>query len=371
MGIERRMCNKGTAAAICLGILLLGAASVQAIIFKSTGDPTYNTNAPTGSLTNSGWQYEGYWGSFLGTPIAPRYFIAANHVGGSVGDFYTLNGFTYRTVATFKDPNSDLRIWKVANTFPIYAPLYTNSNEVGQHCVMFGRGTQRGIPVVLPTETKTNGWKIGTSDGVKRWGENDVSFIDDGGAGFGDLLKANFDRSAGSNECHLSLGDSSGAMFIKDGSDWKLAGINYAVDGYYSFTGSDTGRFDAAMMDVGGLYVGSDANGWTFFTNQVADIPSGFYSTRISADLAWINSVIDFLPGDDLCITAIQPVGNDVSVSFATTNRLYYVQRIDALTNGVWTTFTNNVPGTGGIVSVIDVNAATLTNRFYRLGLVP
>ena len=153
-------------------------------------------------------------------------------------------------------------------------------------------------------------------------------------------------------------------------SDWKLAGINYAVDGYFSFTGSDTDRFDAALLDIGGLYVGSGTN-WTPFSNQMADIPSGFYCTRISANFAWINSVIDFLPGDDLQITAIEQVGNDMSMSFATTNRLYYVQRTDDLTSGLWATFTNDVPGTGGIVSVIDVNAATLTNRFYRLGLVP
>jgi hypothetical protein len=362
------MCSKVTAAAIFFGMLFVGEAHVHAVIFKSTGDPGYNTNAPTGSLTNSGWQYEGYWGSYLGTPIAPCYFVAAKHVGGNIGDTFVLNGFSYTTVATFSSPNSDLLVWQVDQTFPIYAPLYTNSNEISQHCVMFGRGTQRGAPVILD---KTNGWQWGTSDGVERWGENTVATNVNGGAGLGQLLKANFDRNGNSNECHLSVGDSSGAMFITNGGVWKLAGINYAVDGYFSFTGSDTDRFDAAMMDVGGLYVGSDADGWTFFTNQATDIPSGFYCTRISANIAWINSVIDYLPADDLQIEAIQVIGNDVTISFATTNRLYYVQRIDDLNSGTWTTFTNNVPGTGGIVSVIDLNAAALTNRFYRLGLVP
>jgi len=199
-----------------------------------------------------------------------------------------------------------------------------------------------------------------------------VGTIVAGGAGFGDLLKANFNRNGGSNECHLSVGDSSGAMFVTNGGAWKLAGINYAVDGTFSPTGSDTDHFDAAMMDVGGLYVGSDAHGWTFYPNQVTDIPSGFYSTRISANLAWINSVIDFLPGDDLQFTSIETVGNDVSISFATgLNRRYYVEHIDDLPSGAWTIFTNNVPGTGGIVTVIDANAAILSNRFYRLGLVP
>lgn len=364
---ECGMRSKITAAAIFFGMLFVGEAHVHAVIFKSTGDPGYNTNAPTGSLTNSGWQYEGYWSSYLGTPIAPRYFIAAKHVGGSIGDTYILNGFSYKTVASFSSPSSDLQIWKVDQTFPIYAPLYTNSNEVGQHCVVFGRGTQRGIPVILD---QTNGWRWGSGDAVKRWGENDVSSIDAGGPLLGDLLKADFDRTGGVNECHLSVGDSSGAMFITNGGAWRLAGINYAVDGFFSLTGSSTDQFDAALMDAGGLYVGSGTN-WEFITNTGPDVVSGFYCTRISANLAWINSVIDYLPADDLQIEAMQVTGNDVSISFATTNRLYYVQRSDDLNSGTWTTFTNNVPGTGGIVSVIDVNAATLTNRFYRLGLVP
>ena len=368
MGKQART-TEWAAAAVCLALFLAGAQKLQAVLFASTGDPSYNTNAPTGSLTNSGWQYEGNWGSYLGTPIAPRYFLAAKHVGGNIGDQFVFNGYTYHTTGLIiTNPNADLLVWKVDQTFPIYAPLYSKTNEVGQGCVMFGRGTQRGEPVILD---QTNGWKWGASDGVERWGQNVVSYIDTSAPSLGDLLKENFDRSGDSNECDLSVGDSSGAMFISDGGVWKLAGINYAVDGYFSPTGSDTDRFDAAMMDVGGLYVGSDADGWTFFTNQVTDIPSGFYCTRVSANVAWINSVIDFFPADDLKITGIQQSGNNVNVSFATTNRLYYVQRVDDLKNGTWTTFTNNVPGTGGIVTVTDMNGALSTNRFYRLGLVP
>lgn len=370
-GTKLRLSGKLCAVLICVIALIASAARVRAVVFKSTGDPSYNTNAPTGSLTNSGWQYEGSWIGYLGTPIAPTYFIAADHVGGSVGDPFTLNGFTYQTVATFKDPNSDLRIWKVDATFPIYTSLYTNANEVGKHCIVFGRGTQRGAAVIVGSNT--NGWKWDWSlyDGVKRWGENDVFTNVNGGGGIGQLLQCTFDRSAGSNECHLSVGDSSGAMFIQDGSTWKLAGIHHAVDGLFSTDGSTNTQFDAALLDMGGLWVGSGTN-WQFITNQSADIPSSFYSTRISAELAWINSVIDFLPGDDLGISGVQQAGNDISVAFVTaSNRFYYVEHNDDLAGGVWTTFTNNIPGTGGIVSVLDTNAVDFSQRFYRVGLVP
>ena len=294
MGMNLRLCGKFCASLTCIQLLVAGATSVRAVIFKSTGDPTYNTNAPTGSLTNSGWQYEGSWGSYLGTPIAPRYLIVAKHVGGSTGDVFELNGLLYHPVESSDCPNADLRIWRMAETFPSYAPLYTNSNEIGQHCVVFGRGTQRGSPVVV--DGITNGWRWGTGDVIERWGENDIATNVNGGASLGQLLYPTFDRTGGSNECHLSVGDSSGGLFMQEDGVWKLGGIHYAVDGRFSTDGTTNTQFDAALLDVGGLYVGGGTN-WDFITNEVYDIPSGFYSTRISANLAWINSVIDFLPG--------------------------------------------------------------------------
>jgi len=121
-----------------------GARPAKAVLFYQTGDPNYNTTAPGGSLTNSGWQFEGFWGSFLGTPIAPKYFITAGHVGGTVGEVFNWNGVGYPTTAVYDDPDSDLRIWRICGTLPDYAQLYTDTNEVGQSFVVFGRGTRRG-----------------------------------------------------------------------------------------------------------------------------------------------------------------------------------------------------------------------------------
>ena len=138
----------------------------------------------------------------------------------------------------------------------------------------------------------TKGWFWGAYDGVQRWGTNVVAAIlPPAVTQAGDLLAATFDGGGGADESHLSSGDSSGGMFIQDGAVWKLAGINYAVEGPFNTNNTGPG-FLAAITDEGGLY--SNVNGnWTFNPDGPVDIPSKFYMTRVAAHLAWIQSVIN------------------------------------------------------------------------------
>lgn len=283
--------------------LLLGLVPARAVIFYSTGDPDYNSSAPAGALANSGWQYEGLWGSFLGTAIGPNYFITASHVGGAIGDPFLLGGTPYPVTAVFDDPASDLRIWRVCGTFPAYAPLYTNTNEVNKSLVVIGRGTQRADLVTTTNflgNIRTNGWIWGLQDGRIRWGENVVAAVVNGdglfGGGLGDLLQATFDAGGVANECHLSNGDSGGAVFIQDGSVWKLAGINYAVDGPYNTSATGPG-FSAAIFDARGLYTQDAATGvWQPESTVGPPVPGSFYASRISSHVAWIDSVLASSP---------------------------------------------------------------------------
>jgi len=274
--------------AVLLGGLLHQPVSVKAVMFFSTGDPAYNTTAPAGALADSGWQLQGLWGGFLGTPIAPRYFITAGHVGGRSGDPFVFQNVVYTAQSFFDDPDSDLRIWRICETFPIFATLYTNRDEVNKSLVVFGRGTVRGDEVRANGVLK--GWRWGPADGVQRWGENRVSSVVQGRMGIGGLLKASFNADAGANEAHLSVGDSGGAVFIKEGAVWKLAGINYSVDGPYSLTNTGPG-FEAAIFDKGGLYTNMDQM-WRLEPDSPSDKPGAFYATRISENAAWINSVL-------------------------------------------------------------------------------
>jgi hypothetical protein len=273
-----------------LTALMVAAALTRAgaVMFYSTGDPTFNTNAPGGALAGSGWQWVGNWGSFTGVPIASNLFLTAKHVGGSVGNALGLNGSVYITTAKFDDANSDLTVWQVAGTFPSWAPMYTGTNEVGGHVVVIGRGTQRGAEF-LSTNGVLKGWYWGGYDGVQRWGENDVTSIEDGGVLYNDLLYSTFDAGAGVNEAHLSVGDSSGAMFLYQDGIWQLAGINFAVDGPFSATNG--GYQSAALFDAGDVWLQSSPTN-ILFPELGTDIPSGFYATRISSRMDFITSVI-------------------------------------------------------------------------------
>jgi hypothetical protein len=291
--------------AFALGLRVSLAALVpaaHAVIVMGSGDPAFNDyaqNPPTGDLAQSGGQFEVMFHDFLGTAIAPQFFLTAHHIGGTPGDTFTFNGVTYTTTATFADPaGTDLQIWQTSGTFPIYAPLYPGTtSEVGQMLVAYGRGTQRGDAVTMGGATV--GWLWGNGDSVMRWGVNTVSSIVDGGS-LGMFLYAIFDQpplGLGDFECHLSVGDSGGGLFIQDPPNsgvWKLAGIHYAVDGPFSTVSSGMPYFNAALFDGRGFYVDDQSSSWPLFApaSDPNPAPTGFYSSQVSARLAWILSVI-------------------------------------------------------------------------------
>ena len=292
---------------VVAALLLLALSAAKGVILYRSGDPAENTTAPTGELADSGWQHEGIWGGFLGTPIAPSFFVSAAHVGQQSAvlnfhgvDYPVVRGYSLRLGP---GPNgnpvySDLIIWQIQGQFPSFAPLYSKQDETGKHLITIGRGTERGgeISHTYAGETTARGWGWKDPAGAQRWGENIVSSIVAMNRHNDDGIYALFDKNGLPHEAHLSNGDSGGAVFIQDEGVWKLAGINYAVDDLYPGP-SSAGAFTAAIYDARGYYTKTGPATFELIEGT-APVPTGFYATRISARLDWIYGVVD--PTGDL-----------------------------------------------------------------------
>ena len=342
-----------------LVVLLALGADAHAVILDRTGDPTANTTAPTGKDANSGWQYQGTWGGFLGTPIAPGFFISAAHIGNAGGSQFIFQSATYHTLRSYYDPQSDLVIWKVAEQFPTFAPLYSRTDEDGERMIVIGRGTQRGSAVMLNNVFK--GWFWGAEDSVMRWGENVVADIVPNGPGF-DLLRAPFDANGLPNECHLSVGDSGGAAFIQDESTWKLAAINYAVDGQFSTSATGSDPFHAALVDRSGYFQESSP------LYEAVTGPSGFYVTRISTKLPWIGATIaepriGFEPGY-VTLTYTRLILPSTDLHYVVQQSIDFVQWPTATTN-------DEILSSNGQTEVVKarVSLGSATKLFLRLSV--
>ncbi len=277
------------------GLILLSALlalRAEGVVFSDTADSSHNTTTPG---DNSGWQYEGDVAGYLGVPIAPHFYITAKHIGGSVGQVFHFHGDSYVTIAFHDDPSTedgkttDLRIWEVAHAkpFPTYSPLSTGAVDLGATATILGGGAQRGDDVSVSAELK--GWLWGAINYRERWGRNIVAGTVDGGNNYGELLYCDFDKPGIGDECHLSVGDSGGGLFVLENGLWRLSGINLSVDGPFR-TGPAGNAFMAALFDAGGLEYSNGA-GWVSLPEQAGNIPSSFYCSRVSASLPWILSV--------------------------------------------------------------------------------
>lgn len=295
----------------CLATLaawgLLSAPQAGAVLFYDTASASHNTTAPTGLYEDSGWQYQGNFGGFLGTAIGANHFITATHVGvqgstfvqdalftGGVTATYNINTAAFGGVGYYDIPGTDLRIYQTNESFTEWAPLYEGNLEAGMTVVVTGKGGTRGSAVSLDTGSgpELKGWLAQTPTNTPRWGTNVITeVVPDEFSDVGPLLRAQFNALPGTDEAMLSNGDSGGAVFVNDGGTWKLAGINYAIDGNYNGSPTDAGSFSAALFDKGGFYEGSGIN-WTLNPNQPADTPSSFYSSRISPYAGTINNIV-------------------------------------------------------------------------------
>lgn len=304
-----------------IALFFFGALPSNGLIFWNAEDPPANKEtAPSGAYENSGWQHLIRFKDFHGTMISPKHFITAKHLGeagivtrpsyfsGEPGQTFTVKPAS-RLIIEDGAISTDLSIFEIWETFPSYAPLYSNTNEPGKEFVITGKGRGRGNE--LTRNSQVIGWEWGdVTTEADRWGVSDVLSTSTASSG-ADLIYSQFDANGGPFECQATGNDSGGGWFIKDGSTWKLAAVTFSADSNRDSnnTVGDDSNFRAAMTKARGFYIGSDTDGWNFIPTsnlQYLNPPSyqtnkddarfydktHSYGTRISSYLSEINLLI-------------------------------------------------------------------------------
>lgn len=264
------------------------AQPALALVFCVTNAVDEHQAEPAGELAGSGWRQTVLIGDFLGTVIHSNALLTAEHLKLSVGQTFECEGQTRQVTATATNAANDLAILFFEPAATNIARLNIETNDIASEVVLQGRGMERGAPVV--TDGRTNGWEWGDWRSVRRWGKNRYH----GEAGNGVLAIASFDNNGDADECMLSPGDSGGPGFIRTGSGWKLATVNYAVDPDTFLLSTNAGQpFHASLYDCAGLhFFNAASNAWQYVPPQASPAPCLMLNTRTSQSLGWITNTV-------------------------------------------------------------------------------
>ncbi len=303
------------------GMTLIAIATLSGIVAHADivlGGTGTNTGPAPFNLDS----YVGQWGGFsAAVPIAPDYFITANHVNGG-STFYYNNGTSTTTAYTVQKVavQDDLAIYQIVSGghFSLYAPLFTTGNMLGQNLVSIGDGVQRGSAV-------TGGWDwqgAGTIT-TNSWGTNTVAGIipDYTGAPAHDqFLYFDFNKTVDGqgnitdpNEAILAGNDSGGPTFVYNPADgqYELGGINDAVDSVsstYDYNSNLSGPPPGlALYDARGYYYDSTGSGiYDTLITGTAPVPLSSYSIDIQSHLSFIASTL----GSEFPASSVPEPGN-------------------------------------------------------------
>ena len=210
-------------------VLALAWGAPAAAVIIASGDGTGNTSAPADDpgWDNVGKLFVAAGGYYLnGVYLGNGWVLTAAHVGE--GDII-LDGTTHRAVpgsgvrlVTGETDPADLLLFRI-ETDPALPALEIASEAPSGDLVMIGKGRNRGA-FTDDYCGGTNGWLWGAGS-TMRWGTNRV--YQTGIESSGTLLfSTSFSEgNQTDHEAQAASGDSGGAVFVKNGTTWELAGI--------------------------------------------------------------------------------------------------------------------------------------------------
>jgi hypothetical protein len=225
--------------ALALGLALsLGPASPALAVVITTGDGTGNTTAPpddpgfanVGTISSTGIYLRNGW------VLTAAHAGAGNIALGGVS-YVMVPGSEVQLLTKSEVPPvaSDLVMYRIQDPPPL-PPLKIASLPpiLGEAAVLIGNGDNREATEtywdvdwqeVTPMPAAFAGWKKGSGRTV-RWGTNTVTTLalqTPFNQTLTDEFRMDFDNL--SDEGQAIAGDSGGAVFIKRGETWELAGM--------------------------------------------------------------------------------------------------------------------------------------------------
>ena len=221
---------------LVLPTLALCLATDAGAVIIDSGDGTGNTSAPS---PDPGWAHVGLRGGLTAVHVGDHFVLTANHVAdGAV----VLSGVTYdfvpgSSVRLQNDDESfaDLKIFAVTPAPPLPPlPIATSTPPAGTALIYAGNGRQRGAdtswdPNDHPSPPAAIDGYEWISPGILRWGTNSAEFFPTGRVFNTESFASLFDAGSASDEAQATTGDSGGAAFAWNGSQWELAGVMIAI----------------------------------------------------------------------------------------------------------------------------------------------
>jgi hypothetical protein len=285
----KRFAQTTMTVSVCLSLVF--ARQAEALVYCVTNAVDVHRLAPTGELAGSGWEQTVPIDLFLGTVIYSNALLSAQHIWElNVGDAFTYEGVSHSVTSIVPDAESDLSVLFFTSAVTNFARLNIETNDIHAFVVLQGRGMERGEAVV--TGSRTNGWAWAWNKGwaVRRWG---VNLYTGEAVGDGTYAVATFDNNGDPDECMLSVGDSGGPGFIRTGSGWKLATVNYSVEpaAFKVSTNQPGSEFYASLYDCAGLFY--DDNGtWRYTPPEASPAPCAMINTRTSKRIDWLTNTV-------------------------------------------------------------------------------
>jgi hypothetical protein len=306
VGASRRWLERAARTGRCAALfglaagLLFGSPEPSRAVLASNGGPSATRLTSTQGLSAAELELHALLGrfrGFLGTPVDATHFITAKHIGIDPSDTITFsqgpNAGTYSIASWVDDAGSDLRIVEITGTFQDWVALSGSSYETNRTATIFGRGGAPQAPIFVGAELK--GWTAAAMDGQISWGRNVVS-----GTLGSNQIYARFEINGLPQEAGLTTGDSAGPWFAPDSQGiLRLIGVSFGATGPFAYdvAGAPGVPFEAALVDLGGLWLGTPGN-QVFIPENPVNVPSVIVASRISDRIGWISTVIDLSTED-------------------------------------------------------------------------